>query len=346
MVTVVLVLRRDLARPWLAGALVALAAVVTVAWTALLRSNPSALLRPAPVVAELACGIAVVVGDGFAYEPGHVFGPSQTLGVIWPLSGVLAAGVILGPWAGAVAGALLGLARFADALANRVHEFSDRQILSIASSVVVFSLAGATVGYIVVLLRGAREEVAEARAREGVARTLHDGVLQTLAHIQRRSTETAIVALAHRQERELRDYLFRTRPSRLAPGAADLAARLRGAVARFEDTFDVSAEVLVADDLPALSAAQVEALAGAAGEALTNAGKHGHASRVIVYVEPENDRGVFCSVKDNGTGFDPATVAEGVGLARSVRGRVAEVGGRVEARSTPGDGTEVCMWVP
>jgi signal transduction histidine kinase len=346
MVTVVWVLRHDLARPWLAWALVGLAAVVTVAWTVLLESNPQGLLRPAPVVAELVCGVLIVVADGFAYEPGHVFGPSQTLGVIWPLSGVLAAGVILGPWAGAAAGAVIGLARFLDALANGVREFTDRQVLSIASSVVVFGLAGATVGYIVVLLRGAREEVAEARAREEVARTLHDGVLQTLAHIQRRSTENGIMTLAHEQERELRDYLFRTRPSPLAPGAADLALRLRGAVARFEDAFEASAEVLVADDLPPLSVTQVDALAGAAGEALTNAGKHGRARRAVVYVEPDDDGGVFCSVKDDGVGFDPAVVPEGVGLTRSVRARVADVGGRVEVRSAPGDGTEVCLWVP
>jgi signal transduction histidine kinase len=35
-----------------------------------------------------------------------------------------------------------------------------------------------------------------------------------------------------------------------------------------------------------------------------------------------------------------------MGLARSVRGRVAEVGGRVEIDSVPGWGTEVRLWVP
>jgi signal transduction histidine kinase len=346
MVTVVLLLRRDLIRPGLATVLVGLAVTVTVVWSVLLRSNPAALMRPAAVVIELACGLALVVADGFVYEPGHVFGPSQTLGVVWPLSGVLAAGVALGPWAGGGAGVLLGLTRFLDALANGVRQFTDAQVLSIISSAVVFGLAGATVGYIVVLLRNAREEVAEARAREEIARTLHDGVLQTLAHIQRRSGEPAIAALAHDQERDLRDFLYQTRPTRLAPGASDLALRLRHAGARFEKAFDGTAEVLVADDVPPLRSEQIEAIAGAAGEALTNAGKHGQARRVIVFVEPGDDGGVFCSVKDDGHGFDPSVVAEGVGLARSVRGRVADVGGRVEVHSTPGDGTEVSMWVP
>ena len=40
-----------------------------------------------------------------------------------------------------------------------------------------------------------------------------------------------------------------------------------------------------------------------------------------------------------------ARMAEGVGLARSVRARMSEVGGRVEVRSAPGEGAEVCLWL-
>ena len=105
-------------------------------------------------------------------------------------------------------------------------------------------------------------------------------------------------------------------------------------------------QVLVADDLPPLPAAAVDAIAGAAGEALTNAGKHGRASKVLVYVEPNEGGGVFCSVKDDGGGFDPAATTEGVGLTRSIRGRMDEVGGRVEVMSAPGRGTEVLLWLP
>ena len=51
-------------------------------------------------------------------------------------------------------------------------------------------------------------------------------------------------------------------------------------------------------------------------------------------------------VDDDGTGFEVATTPEGVGITGSIRGRVDSLGGRVEFRSTPGDGAEVCMWVP
>jgi signal transduction histidine kinase len=55
---------------------------------------------------------------------------------------------------------------------------------------------------------------------------------------------------------------------------------------------------------------------------------------------------VFCSIKDDGTGFDPARTEEGVGLSRSIRGRISEAGGRVDVLSRPGDGAEVCLWLP
>jgi signal transduction histidine kinase len=343
MTVVVAVTSRDLARPWLAFALVGIAFTVTATLTVWLRPSPRSLLGPWPVAAELACGLGVVIADGWAYEHGHVFGPSQTLGVVWPLSGVLMAGIALGPVAGVVAGAAFGPARLFDALANGVHTFDGHRVLSMASTALVYGLAGAIVGYITRLLRRAREEVAAAKAREDVARTLHDGVLQTLAAIERRTVEPQIARLARDQERELRDYLFSARNGQRRAG--DLAVALRQVASRFEATFEGRAELLVPDDIPRLAAAQVQALAGAVGEALANAGKHGRAGRVTIYVEPAASGGVFCSVKDDGIGFDPSATVEGVGLSGSVRARVLEAGGRAEVHSVPGEGTEVCVWM-
>jgi signal transduction histidine kinase len=64
---------------------------------------------------------------------------------------------------------------------------------------------------------------------------------------------------------------------------------------------------------------------------------------VTVYAEPDADGRVFCSVKDDGAGF--GEVVEGIGLSRSIRARIAEVGGRVEVDGNPGRGTEVRLWV-
>ncbi|MBW3575808.1 MAG: histidine kinase, partial [Actinobacteria bacterium] len=168
------------------------------------------------------------------------------------------------------------------------------------------------------------------------------GVLQTLAVVERRADDPALARLAREQERELREYLFGGRTA----GGGDLGSALRAAAARYEESFGGRVQVLVADDVPALAVRSVAALTGAAGEALVNAGKHGGAGKVTVYVEPDEAGGVFCSVKDDGVGFDPAVVVEGVGLSRSIRGRVEEAGGRVEVRASPGEGAEVNLWLP
>jgi signal transduction histidine kinase len=100
-------------------------------------------------------------------------------------------------------------------------------------------------------------------------------------------------------------------------------------------------EVVALDDLSGVPTDVVDAVNGAVGEAVTNAAKHGGATRVTVYVEPTDDGGLFCSVKDDGSGFDPATVSEGMGLPRSIRGRLEEVGGSVAVDARPGHGTEI-----
>jgi signal transduction histidine kinase len=344
MATVLLASRHQLAHPLLAVGLVVTALAVTAVDTALLRSDPAALVRIGPVVGELAVGAALVVCDGVAYGAGHAFSTSQSLGSVWPLAGILGAGVALGPAAAAGAGVGLGLARLVAVWLNGAAIDTAGRAMSVTNTVVFYALGGAAAGYLARLLRRAEAEISAARAREEVSRTLHDGVLQTLAVVERRATDPALARLAREQERDLREWLF---GAVRAPGTvADVAAALRAAAARFEDAFGGRAQVLVADDLPTLDDGACAALAGAVGEALTNAGKHGRAAKVQVYVEPDERGGVFCSVKDDGSGFDPAATSEGIGLSRSIRGRVAEAGGQVEVTSAPGNGTEVCVWLP
>lgn len=344
MAAVLVVSRDQLERPALAVALVGLAMVLTVADTALLRTNPAALLQPMAVGAELAVGGALVLCDGVAYGPGHAFSTSQSLGSVWPLAGILVAGVALGPVVAAAAGAGLGATRVGAVVANGASIDTGGRVLSVINSIVFYALAGAAAGHVARLLRRAEAEISAARAREEVARTLHDGVLQTLAVVERRASDPALSRLARDQERELRDWLFGS----AAPAGvvADVGTALRACAARFEDSFAGRAQVLVAEDLPPLAPEALAALTGAVGEAMMNAGKHGGAAKVQIYVEPDEGGGVFCSVKDDGRGFDVAATPEGVGLSRSIRARVAEVGGRLELASAPGDGTEVLLWLP
>jgi signal transduction histidine kinase len=338
MAIVLVVSREDLegGRPLLAVLLVAAALAVTVVTGFLARTDPDRLLAKPLIIAELTVGFALGAGDDWAFAGPH----AQSLGSVWPLAGVLTAGVRWGGRGGAIAGAVVGLGRlFGDLVEERNTEPIGQLSVTAASTFVLYALAGGVAGYAVVKLREAEREISMVRAREEVARTLHDGVLQTLAVVQRRATDPELARLARDQERELREYLFGVEPA-----SGELGPRLRQAAARFEDHFEARAQVVVADDLPELSDERVEALAGAVSEALANAGKHGGARSVTVYAEPMGDGRVFCSVKDDGTGFG-SEIADGVGLSRSIRGRVADVGGRVEVDGNPGRGTEVRLWV-
>jgi signal transduction histidine kinase len=346
----VVVLRRDeLGHPLVAWFLVGLALAWTIAATVLVERNPDVLGRWPAIAFELAISVALGVGGGFAYEDatsvGQAFSSTRTLGFAWPIAGIISAGVVFGAPTGAIAGVIVAIPRFFSPVANGVafSEYDASNWFSLASTTLLYALAGGVAGYMATLLRRAQDEVAAARARERVSRTLHDGVLQTLAVIERRADDPQLAQLAREQERELREFLF----GGDTKDPADVGVRLRAAAGRFEDAFGGRVDVVLAPDLPPLDAHSVDALAGAVGEALMNAGKHGRAQRVTVFAEPaDDDGGVVCSVHDDGRGFDLATAREGVGLSRSIRGRMEEAGGRVEIDSRPGSGTEVRLWLP
>jgi len=86
-------------------------------------------------------------------------------------------------------------------------------------------------------------EDAEARAQEKsrMAAHLHDSVLQTLALIQRESSDPGrVVGLARRQERDLRDWLFGT----TGLGSTGVADAVRAVAAEIEESYRVKVEVV------------------------------------------------------------------------------------------------------
>jgi signal transduction histidine kinase len=349
----------SLQRPWAA----ALAVGVTLAWTlvasVLVRLDPARLLTRTALGIELAIACGLVIADWWVY--GRVGGTwsdhPQSLGVAWPAASVLSVGIALGTTAGFVAGAGLGVARLIGQLlfwvdtADPPLRHGDNQIAA-AGTVVMYALVGGLAGLITNRLRTAEREVAVARAREEVARTLHDGVLQTLAVVQRRTSDAELASLAREQEVELRQFLFGTRSApasnglRRRAGTTDLAAVLRDAAAEAERRQSLRADIVLTDELPPIPVDVADAIRGAVAESLVNASKHGGASHAVVFVEHDPTEGLFCSVKDDGVGFDAAERPEGIGITRSIRGRIDEVGGTVEVDGRPGRGTEVRIRVP
>ncbi len=79
---------------------------------------------------------------------------------------------------------------------------------------------------------------------------------------------------------------------------------------------------------------------------MVNAAKHSGAAEVSVYAEVADGRADVW-VADLGRGFDPAQVPpDRRGLADSIRGRMARVGGGAQVDARPGEGTEVHLWGP
>lgn len=341
---VLIATRRDVGNASAAVVVVGVTAVVTavLVYRFRRRGAPGVLTTPTLIV-EVATGALLGAADGIVYDGDHPL----SLGSAWPLAGVFSAGIAWGTGGGALAGVAVGVGRLVGDLVEPGTEWSFDLVLGRTSTVFLFTLAGAMAGFAARRLLDAEAEIAMGRARAQVARTLHDGVLQTLAVVQRRSGDGDLVSLARDQERELREFLF---GSGEAAGGGELGAVLRRVAARCEHRDGVPVTVVVAEDMT-LPGAVGQALAGAVGEAVTNAAKHGTPTRVTVYAEPTDDGGagtswVFCSVKDDGAGFDPASVTAGVGLTHSIGDRIAEVGGRVEIAGNPGHGAEIRLWVP
>ena len=98
-----------------------------------------------------------------------------------------------------------------------------------------------------------------------------------------------------------------------------------------------------------LPAAVARELADAVAAAVDNALTHG-GGQAWVLVEDEPDA-VTVSVRDEGPGIPAGRLAEAerdgrMGVARSIVGRIADLGGTVDVVSTPGQGTEVELRVP
>ena len=169
-----------------------------------------------------------------------------------------------------------------------------------------------------------------------MAARVHDSVLQTLALVQREAGDPRrVAALARRQERELRSWLY---PDPRAADDGGLAAAIDAAAAEVEELLGVPVELVRTGDVPVDD--RVEALVLAAREAMSNAAQHSGADQVSTFVDVGEDE-IAIFVRDRGTGFDPEAVpAEAHGIAESIRGRMARAGGTATLTSSP-EGTEV-----
>lgn len=190
-------------------------------------------------------------------------------------------------------------------------------------------------------LRATHGQAAARRARQEMAATLHDGVLQALAYIKRRAADPDIARVARDADIELRTFLAMPGDE----GTEELASAITMSARRAQHQLSCPLELAIDDELRTPDAETTAAFAGAVTEAVTNAAKHAQASRVTVFAMSD-EHGIHVAVSDDGQGFELGAVPPGGGLDQSLRARMRNAGGEARIISHPGSGTRVELWAP
>ncbi|MEU4479876.1 DUF5931 domain-containing protein [Micromonospora sp. NPDC023966] len=319
-----------------------------LAWTG---ATAAGYARPAGrrwplLLADLGVVLAIMLATPWLVGRAALAAGVPTLTVAWLAAPVLAWAVSGGRRRGAVAALVLGGAD----LATR-----ERISQSSLTGAILMLLAGVVVGHVARLaveaearLQRAVELEAATRERERLARDIHDSVLQVLALVRRRGADldgeaAELARLAGEQEAALRALIGR---AGAAPDGAGDARDLRDLLDRYASTTVQVAAPATPVPLPGRVAGE---LAAAVGAALDNVARHA-GGRAWVLIEDEGET-VTVSVRDEGPGIPDGRLAEAaaqgrLGMAQSIRGRVADLGGEVRVVSAPGAGTEIELTVP
>ncbi|WP_422771642.1 MacS family sensor histidine kinase [Plantactinospora sp. WMMC1484] len=310
------------------------------------------------LLADLAVVLAVVVAAPRVVGRDMLDAGVPPPSVAWLAGPVLAWAVSGGRRRGVVAALVIGGAD----LAAR-ERFAQGSLTGAA----LMLLAGIAVGHVARLAVIAEERLQRAveleaanRERERLARGIHDSVLQVLALVQRRGAHLdgeagELARLAGEQEAALRSLVAGRTPTgldrqevagRTPTGLDRQEVDLRSLLGRYASATVSIAGPATPVPLPAAAAGEV---AAAVGAAVDNVARHG-GGRGWVLVEDDGSA-VTVSVRDDGPGIPPGRLAEAagqgrLGVAQSIEGRVADLGGTVRISSVPGGGTEVELRVP
>jgi len=330
-----------------AGAVAVL--VVMAGWTAAsgygyLRAGNRNRNRVA--LADVAVTLAVLASTPIVQTPAQLAADAPVMGSIWVPGAVLACALGFGVRGGLLA-ALVVAATLLAVQARPQNELGDIQLIVLVALTVGF--AATVLRRQAAALRRAVAAEAAALERERLARAVHDGVLQVLGYLRRRGGELGgdageLGRLAGEQEFALRTLLTTGPATADAQGRRDLVAALRTLI---------TSRISVATPAHAVELPErvVDELVAVVGAALDNVAVHvGPDARAWVLLE-DLGSAVEISVRDEGPGIGEgrlaAAAADGrIGVARSMRGRVRDLGGTITCDTGPGRGTEWTINVP
>jgi signal transduction histidine kinase len=203
-----------------------------------------------------------------------------------------------------------------------------------------------------------REQYDLAQERERIAREFHDGLghhlvsaIRGLESIRRRlkaHADTAADCALQEQIDILRAALDDTRQTiqqLRAPETTDMRVFIRQTAERVAQRLGAQLHCDCPDAMPELTPLQTLMLTRVVQEALSNVMKHAGRPQNLWVACDWRDGWLEMRVADDGDGFDPAAVLEGMGLS-NMRERIRTLGGELTIRSAPGQGTTVLARVP
>ena len=204
--------------------------------------------------------------------------------------------------------------------------------------------------------------VTEERQRRDLAQELHDQLQQLLVAcrmklgtLQRAADPERTRRLAQEVDDLLHESIQYTRvlTTQLSPPVLHqkgLQAALKWLAPQFQERFGLKVDVEGTDDAETAREDVRVLMFQAVRELLFNTAKHAATDQARIRVHRENER-LLVTVEDQGKGFDPAKVARrpggagGLGLF-SIQERLRSLGGHMDIRSAPGQGTRTTLMAP
>jgi signal transduction histidine kinase len=323
--------------------------------------------------ADLAISLCLLLVSGLVVDVGEVVhGDAPFFATAYPATSALTVGAGGGLGAGLLGAGILsiGLALSRQVNGTPLAGLPKPEWLDLVNGMVYFFSAGGAAGLMSRVLDrtdlelreandealAQRERAARLAERESLGRRIHDSVLQALAMVNKRARELGarnsvpgsevrgLAEMADEQERALRA-LLQAEPEEPPPGRVSMRTVLEASA------FGVTGVAITISPVGTiwLPAGCVDELTAAIRQALENAAVHAKASRVTVFAD-EHDGETIVTVRDDGVGFDydeEVLRRRGkMGVLRSMKGRVEELGGSMLVHSAPGMGTEIEFRIP
>lgn len=306
------------------------------------------LPRPPTVIAELVITVLLIASTVWVVRPEYFHHHQSLPSTFWITNAVVSVALLWGPIAGGAAG--VGFSLLSLGIEQQMHNF-----VTDATTPILLTV-GVTLGIGARIVSRAQQELSAAvrmqaatKERERLAREVHDGALQVLALMRRRGADLGgdaaqLGRLAGEQEQALRTLISEQAAEPGVDESTELRSRLQ-AVLPASAAFSGPAEPVY------LSSPVVTELVAVVRTILDNVERHaGDDARAFLLLEDLGDE-VVLTVRDDGPGIPEgrldAAQAEGrMGVSKSIRGRMADLGGEALLETGPDIGTEWELHVP